>query len=138
LKGVLSLRDLILSEADEKIDNLMSTHVVSVPITEDQEDVARVIQEYDLLAVPVVQMDGEVVGIVTVDDVMDVLEAEVTEDFQEFSAIKPSDQEEMTIFQTAKARIPWIVILIFLGLITAGLISFFEETLQSVVALAAF
>lgn len=138
LKGVLSLRDLILSSEEEKVENLMSTQVISVPIGEDQEDVAKLIQEYDLLAVPVVHTDNTIVGIVTVDDVMDILEAEVTEDFQEFSAIKPSEDEEPSIFQTAKARIPWIVILIFLGLITAGLISSFEETLQSVVALAAF
>lgn len=139
LRGVVSLRDLIVSSEHEKVGNIMSEQVVSVSLLEDQEEVARVIQDYDLLAVPVIQEDGIVLGIVTVDDVMDVLEDETTEDFQEFSAIKPSEtDEEMTISQIAKARVPWIVILVFLGMTTAGLINQFEETLQSVVALAAF
>ena len=139
LRGVVSLRDLIVSSENEKVGHIMSEQVISVSLIEDQEEVARVIQEYDLLAVPVIQDDGVVLGIVTVDDVMDVLDDETAEDFQEFSAIKPSEtDEEMNIYQTAKARVPWIVILIFLGMTTAGLISRFEETLQSVVALAAF
>src|SRR5690625_656735 len=138
LHGVVSLRDLILSPDTEKIDNIMSTQVLSVPISTDQEIVARLIQEYDLLALPIVNNDQVIVGIVTVDDIMDVLEIEVTEDFQEFSAISPSDEEEPNVFQIAKGRIPWIVILIFLGMVTAGLITTFEDTLESVVALAAF
>lgn len=138
LRGVVSLRDLIVSSEDETVRNLMSDQVISVNLAEDQEEVVRVIQEYDLLALPVIRTDGVILGIVTVDDVLDVLEVETTEDFQEFSAIKPSESDEMGILQTAKTRVPWIVILIFLGMITAGLISSFEETLQSVVALAAF
>lgn len=138
LVGVLSLRDLILSPADEAIQNVMSTQVVSVPADMDQEEAARVIQNYDLLAAPVVD-EGLMLGIVTVDDVMDILENEVTEDFRDFAAIRRNEESKKEgVFQTAKERTPWIVILIFLGMITGGLISFFEETLESVVLLAAF
>ncbi|GMA47812.1 magnesium transporter [Tetragenococcus muriaticus] len=139
LVGVLSLRDLILSSEDEMVKNVMFNQVVSVPVDTDQEEVAQVIQNYDLLAVPVLN-NGVMLGIVTVDDVMDILENEVTEDFQEFAAIRRNEDEpkEENAFQTAKQRAPWIVILIFLGMLTGSLISFFEETLESVVLLAAF
>lgn len=138
LQGVVSLRDIILSPEDERVENIMYSQVVSVHHSNDQENVARLIQEYDLLALPVVGTDNMMLGIVTVDDIMDILEEEVTEDFQEFSAISPIESEEPTIFETAKARVPWIIILVFLGMITAGLIGAFEETLQSAVTLAAF
>lgn len=142
LVGVLSLRDLLLSPETETVENIMFTQVVSVKIDEDQEQVARTIQDYDLLAIPVLSHDGIMKGIVTVDDVMDVLEEEVTEDFNEFAAIKRSDDDsrsrKSTPFSTAKSRTPWIVILLFLGMITGGLIGAFEETLESVVLLAAF
>ncbi|MEC6747818.1 magnesium transporter [Marinilactibacillus sp. XAAS-LB27] len=139
LLGVLSLRDLLLSPETETVENIMFSQVVSVKVDEDQENVARVIQDYDLLALPVLAHNGSMLGIVTVDDIMDVLEDEVTEDFNDFAAIKKgTDDRKMTPFKTAKARAPWIVILLFLGMITGSLISFFEETLQSVVLLAAF
>lgn len=139
LVGVLSLRDLLLSLETEVVENIMFTQVVSVNVNEDQEKVARIIQDYDLLALPVLGHDGTLQGIVTVDDVMDILEEEVTEDFNEFSAIKRGDDDRtITAFKTAKSRIPWIVILLFLGTITGSLIGFFEETLESVVLLAAF
>ncbi len=139
LVGVLSLRDLLLSPETEIVENIMFNQVVSVNVNEDQEVVARIIQDYDLLALPVLGHDGTIQGIVTVDDVMDILEEEVTEDFNEFSAIKRGDDDrKISAFRTAKSRIPWIVILLFLGTITGSLIGVFEETLESVVLLAAF
>lgn len=139
LVGVLSLRDLLLSPETEIVENIMFNQVVSVNVNEDQEVVARIIQDYDLLALPVLGHDGTIQGIVTVDDVMDILEEEVTEDFNEFSAIKRGDDDRKnSAFRTAKSRIPWIVILLFLGTITGSLIGVFEETLESVVLLAAF
>lgn len=138
LLGVCSLRDLILSPETERIKNIMFTEIAHVSISEDQETVARLIQDYDLLAIPVVAKDFTLLGIVTVDDVIDVMEEEVTEDFKEFSAIRKAEDGEGTVIQIARARIPWIVILIFLGMVSANLIGLFEETLESVVALAAF
>lgn len=139
LLGVLSLRDLLLSSEEETVESLMYTQVVSVRVDEDQEKVAQVIQDYDLLALPVIAHDGAMLGIVTVDDVMDVIQDEVTEDFNEFAGIRRGgDERKMTPFSAAKSRAPWIIILLFLGLITSSLISYFEDTLESVVILAAF
>ncbi|SFC15010.1 magnesium transporter [Alkalibacterium subtropicum] len=140
LVGVLSLRDLLLSPEDEIVENIMFNQVVSVKVSDDQEHVARVIQDYDLLAAPVLGFDGTMQGIVTVDDVMDIIEEETTEDFNEFAAISRGDEDRRkpSPLSTAKARIPWIVVLLFLGMITGGLIGIFEETLESVVLLAAF
>lgn len=139
LLGVLSLRDLLLSSEEETVESLMYSQVVSVRVDEDQERVAQIIQDYDLLALPVLSFDGSMLGIVTVDDVMDVIQDEVTEDFNEFAGIRRgTDDKKMSPFKAAKSRAPWIIILLFLGLLTSSLISYFEETLESVVILAAF
>ncbi|MDZ7834892.1 MAG: magnesium transporter [Alkalibacterium sp.] len=140
LVGVLSLRDLLLSPESEVVENIMFNQVVSVNVNDDQEHVARVIQDYDLLAIPVLDYDGTIIGIVTVDDVMDIMEEEMTEDFNDFAAISRTedDPRKTTIMSTAKARIPWIVVLLFLGMLTGALIGVFEETLESVVLLATF
>ena len=141
LTGVLSLRDLLLSPGDTKVKEIMNTQTVYVPQEMDQEEVARIIQEYDLLAVPVVNKDNILLGIVTVDDVLDVIHDEMTEDFHRFggiSSIEEEGPEGETILQMTRKRLPWIIILIFLGLISANLISAFEDTLAQVVALAAF
>lgn len=141
LTGVLSLRELILSPGDTKVEEIMNTQTVSVPQDMDQEEVAKIIQDYDLLAVPVVDQDNRLLGIVTVDDILDIVHEEMTEDFHRFSGITGSDEEEIegdTVLQMTRQRLPWIIILIFLGLISANLIGAFEETLAQVVALAAF
>ena len=138
LAGVVSLRDLITAPLDETIENLMSTRVVSVEAHTDQEDVARMISDYDLLAAPVVTSTNELIGIVTVDDVIDVLEEEATEDFGEIAAAKGATDVNITSFAAAKKRSPWIIMLMFFGLITAGVIGQFEETLEEIVLLAVF
>lgn len=142
LAGVLSLRDLLLAPVDKPISEVMSTLVISVFVSEDQEKVANIIQDYDLIAIPVITNDQRLVGIITVDDIMDILEQEATEDFQEFAGISTTKSteslEEESAFAAAKKRSPWIVILLFLSMITGGLINFFEGTLASVVSLAAF
>ncbi|WP_059102946.1 magnesium transporter [Shouchella shacheensis] len=138
LAGVVSLRDLIIAEPDVTIEDIMSTQVVSVAEDADQEDVARLIGEYDFLAVPVVTPEGLLVGIITVDDVIDVLEEETTEDFGEFTASKGTTDVSLTAFTAAKKRAPWIILLMFFGLITANIIGQFEETLEQIVLLAAF
>ncbi|OEF97751.1 magnesium transporter [Desulfuribacillus alkaliarsenatis] len=138
LVGVLSLRDLMFSKLDEKIENIMSTRVVSVNVNTDQEEVAKMIKKYDLLAIPVVKDDGEFIGIVTVDDVMDVLEEEATEDIGEITATRGSVDANITSVKAARMRAPWILLLMFLGLITANVIGQFEETLETVILLAVF
>ncbi|SDJ04577.1 magnesium transporter [Alteribacillus bidgolensis] len=138
LVGVVSLRDVIVNNENADIRDIMSTRVVSAEDDLDQEEVARMIKTYDLLAVPVVNKQKDLVGIVTVDDVMDVLEDEMTEDIGEISASKGSTDTNLTAVQAAKKRAPWIVLLMFLGLITANVIGQYEETLEAVVLLSVF
>lgn len=140
LVGVLSLRDLILAPENKPVHEVMTTLVLSVPVDMDQEEVSDLIQEYDLIAMPVVSHDGRLVGIITVDDIIDVMEIESDEDFSDFAAVSYSSTERksMTPMQAAKQRSPWIILLLFLSLFTGGLISRFEETLAAVVSLAAF
>ena len=142
LTGILSLRDMIVHPEDTKVEEVMLTQLAFVRDNDDQEAVARMIQDYDLLALPVLDENDVMLGIVTVDDVMDILVEETTEDFNEFSAIRKTktktERGEESAWQTARLRMPWIIILVFLGMISASLISSFEETLNQVVVLAAF
>ncbi|MED1600907.1 magnesium transporter [Alkalihalophilus marmarensis] len=138
LVGVVSLRDLITSEETDLVQDVMSREVVSVSAKTDQEDVARLIKKYDFLAAPVISNEGKLVGIVTVDDIIDILEEEATEDLGEFSASKGATDVDVSSFQAAKKRAPWIILLMFFGLITAEVIGQFEETLEAIVLLAAF
>ncbi|MGX6486843.1 magnesium transporter [Aerococcus sanguinicola] len=141
LLGVLSLRELLCAPGDCPVQDIMNSQLVQADIGMDQEEVARIIKEYDLLALPVVDGQGKLVGIVTVDDVMDVMDIETTEDFHRFAGISGSPDNESdreSIFETVKNRLPWIIILIFLGLVSANLINMFEATLSRVVILAVF
>src|SRR5699024_1670263 len=138
LTGVVSLRDLIIAEPSERIANIMSRRVISVRDNIDQEEVGKLIKKYDLLAVPVVSTEDHLLGIVTVDDIMDILEDETTEDFGEFSTTKGATDITLTPFAAAQKRSPWIIALMFLGLITGSVIGRFEVTLESVVMLAFF
>ncbi|UCZ53524.1 magnesium transporter [Bacillus shivajii] len=138
LIGVISLRDLITAPLDETVVNLMSTQIVTIEAHTDQEEVAKIIKDYDFIAAPVVTTTNELIGIVTVDDVMDVLEEETDEDFGEISATKGATDVNISSFTAAKKRSPWIIMLMFFGLITAGVIGQFEETLEEIVLLAVF
>ncbi|GAE37273.1 magnesium transporter [Halalkalibacter akibai] len=138
LVGVVSLRDLITAQSNELVENLMSQRVVSVDSSTNQEEVAQIIKKYDFLAAPVINSDGILVGIVTVDDIIDVLEDEATEDLGDFTAARGATDIHVSSFKAAQLRAPWIVLLMFFGLITAGVIDQFEETLSQIVLLAAF
>lgn len=141
LCGVVSLRDLLIYPAETPLDTIMITKLATVATHDDQEVAARLLQEYDLIALPVLDEAGRMKGIVTVDDVMDVLSQEVTEDFNEFAAISKGDSKDGSsenVWQLARLRMPWIIILIFMGMLSATLIHSFEETLNQVVLLAAF
>ncbi|PTL38631.1 magnesium transporter [Alkalicoccus saliphilus] len=138
LAGVVSLRDLIIADPENEVVEPMSTRVVSVDTEDDQEDIARLIKKYDFLAVPVVTKQNTLVGIITVDDILDVVEEETEEDFGEISGTRGSLDAKISSFEAAKKRAPWIIILMFLGLITANVIGQFEETLEAVVLLSVF
>ncbi|MFG6149440.1 magnesium transporter [Halobacillus sp. B23F22_1] len=138
LVGVISLRDLIISEEDWVISDVMSERVVSVSVAEDQEEIARMMRDYDFLALPVVDFQHHLLGIITVDDIMDVMEEEASDDYSKLAAISDVDGPDDRAFTSAKKRLPWLVILLFLGSLTASLIGRFEETLDQVAILAIF
>lgn len=138
LVGVVSYRDLILADADEKIMEIMFSRVISVHVDTDQEEVAHVIERYDFLAVPVVDDEKTLIGIITVDDVIDVVIQEANEDIEKLSASgKDIDFDTPALVASAR-RLPWLILLLFIGLISGSIISGFEGTLDDVVALAFF
>lgn len=138
LVGVVSYRDLLLADLNETIRDIMYERVISVTTTTDQEVVAKTVERYDFISVPVVNDDNVLVGIITVDDVIDVVIKEANEDIEKLSASGKSIDFDTKTLVAAARRLPWLVLLLFIGLISGRIISGFEETLQKVVALAFF
>ncbi|MGM0921816.1 MAG: magnesium transporter [Bacillota bacterium] len=138
LVGVISLRDLIVSDDDLMIGEIMSERVFSVSVGEDQEDVARKMRDYNFLALPVVDFQNHLLGIITVDDIVDVIDEEASDDYSKLAAVSDVDSIDRSPLSAAKKRLPWLVILLFLGMLTANLIGQFEETLNKVAILAVF
>ena len=140
LIGLLSIRTLLLAEEDDVIGDIMETHIISVQTLDDQESVARMLSKYDFLALPVVDTENRLVGIVTVDDAMDVLQEEVTEDIEKMAAILPSDKPYLKTepFETFKARIPWLLLLMVSATFTGQIISSFENALAAAAVLTAY
>lgn len=138
LVGVLSLRNLIIADSHEIIEDVMSENVVSVSAGRDQEEVAQMIRDYDFLALPVVDFQNHLLGIITVDDILDVMDAEAHEDYSKLAALSEIDSPDERPLKSAKKRLPWLTILMFLGMITASLIGSFEETLEKVPIVAIF
>ncbi len=138
LAGVISLRDLIISEPDTMISDIMNERVYSVSVAEDQEEVARRMKDYNFLALPVVDFQGHLLGIITVDDIVDVIDEEASDDYSKLAAVSDVDSTDRSPFSAAKKRLPWLIILLFLGMFTASLIGRFEETLEKVAILAVF
>ncbi len=140
LIGVLNLRALILAEADQRIEEIMNPNVISVRVDTDQEEVAQLFSRYDLLALPVVDAEDRLVGIVTVDDVVDVTEEEATEDFHKFGSIQNAvfNPLEATITFLYRKRIVWLIALVFMNVFSGAAIAAFEETIAASVALVFF
>ena len=138
LVGVVSYRDLLLAEPAEKIRDIMYERVIAVSVTTDQEVVAQTAERYDFLAIPVVDEHNVLVGIVTVDDIIDIFIQEANEDIEKLSASGKSIDFETKTLVAAARRLPWLILLLFIGVISGRIISSFEETLQKVVALAFF
>ena len=140
LLGLLSIRTLLLSEEDDVIHDIMQTNIISVQTLDDQEAVARSLSKYGFLALPVVDQENRLVGIITVDDAMDVLQEEVTEDIEKMAAMLPSDKPYLKtgIFETFKARIPWLLLLMISATFTGQIISTFENALAAATILTAY
>lgn len=138
ISGVLSLRDLIVADENKLVRDIMSDNVVSVSVGMDQEEVAQMMRDYDFLALPVVDFQNHLLGIITVDDILDVMEEEASDDYSKFAALSDVDTKDPNPVQAAKMRLPWLIILLFLGMITASLIDSFEATLEEVPIVAIF
>lgn len=140
LEGIISLRKLVISDNEMLIKDLMQDEAIYVNTHDDQETVANVFIKYGFLALPVVDKELRLTGIITVDDIMDVMEQEATEDFQIMAAMSPSEDAylDTNVFTLASHRIGWLLILMVSATFTGGIMSKFENVLQSVVVLATF
>lgn len=140
LIGVLSVLDLITSDDDKRMEEIMDTNVISVDTLEDREVVARQFSKYDFLALPVVDKEGRIVGIITFDDVMDVIEDEVTEDFSKMAAVAPAEDEyfKTSVFRHARNRIMWLLILMLSATLTGTIITKYEAAFAAVPLLVSF
>ena len=140
LVGIVSAKDLMTTDDEVPIKDLMETEIISVHTHADQEQVAQLFTKYDLLALPVIDQDGRMVGIVTFDDAMDVMVDEATEDITKMAAINPSEKTyfETSVFQHAKNRIPWLLILMFTSIITGTIITRYENAFAAIPLLVSF
>lgn len=137
LVGVISLRDLIINDDDQMIQEIMSERVVSVHVGDDQEDVAQTFRDYDFLALPVTDYDDHLLGIVTVDDIIDVIDDEAASDYSGLAGVNVEEISENPI-KSANRRLPWLITLLFLGMATATLISHYEQLVSKASILAVF
>ena len=140
LQGVVTVKDLLMSSYETKIDDIMDDNVIKVTTTEDQEEVANLFNEYNLLALPVVDNEERLVGIITVDDVMDVMEAEATEDIEKMAAIIPSEKPYLKtgVMTLARNRIPWLLVLMFSSMITGNILLRYENAFAAIPLLVTF
>jgi magnesium transporter len=138
LVGVVSYRDIILAEQTDQIQDIMYQSVIFVTTDTDQEAVARLIERYDFIAMPVIDENKQLVGVVTVDDIIDVVISEATEDIEKLSASGKAIDFDTKAWVAAYRRLPWLILLLFIGLISGTIISGFENVLSNVVALAFF
>ncbi len=143
LSGVISLREIIIGSPEEKIKYLMNSKVISVNINDDQEEVAKIVSKYNFLAIPVIDEYQQMKGIITVDDILDIMEEEATEDILKIAGTSEAEidnYEEKSgarIFQSLKSRLPWLIITLFGGMISASIISKYQDalTLNAIVAI---
>ena len=140
LEGIVTVKDLLLARKDEVIRNIMETNIKFVSTHTDQEEAARELSRYDFLALPVVDAEERLVGIVTVDDAIDVIEEEATEDIEKMAAMAPSDRPYMRtgIWETWRKRVPWLLFLMISATFTSGIISAYEGALAASVVLTGF
>ena len=140
LVGTVALRYLLLSQPDEVISDIMHENVISISTMMDQEEVARQFQKYDFTAMPVVDNENRLVGIITVDDIVDILQEEATEDIAKMAAIVPSDKPYMKtgVLETWKKRIPWLLLLMVSATFTGRIIASYESALSACMVLSTF
>jgi magnesium transporter len=140
LEGIITVRTLLLANSADLIGDIMEDRPISVATTTDREEVVKMFDKYDFLALPVVDQESRLVGIITVDDAMDVMQEEADEDFAKMAAVTPSDESyfKTTVFGHARNRIIWLLVLMMAGIITGAIITGYEEAFQAYPMLVAF
>ncbi len=138
LVGVISLKDLVLEPTDRKISDIMNPEVISVHVDTDQEEVARLVKKYDLVAIPVVGDDQRLAGRITHDDIIDVIEEEADEDISLMAGVIDQEITEESTLKISRARLPWLIAGLFGGILAAAVIKQFESSLEKILALSFF
>lgn len=138
LIGTLSLKALLIASAQTKAKNICNTDVISVPVEEKSEEVALMMQKYDLVALPVISKNGELVGRITIDDVVDVIKEEAEKDYQMISGLTDDVESSDSVYKITRARIPWLLIGLFGGIVGAAVIGYFEGDIAKYAGLALF
>ena len=140
LLGVIDIKDLLIADRDELVKDIMDENVVKADTLEDQEEIIKMFDKYDCVALPIVDQEDRLVGIITIDDAIDVLQEETMEDFEKMAAIAPSDDTYLktSAFKHAKNRIVWLLILMISSMITGAIIENFEAAISSLPILVAF
>ena len=140
LVGIVSLKELVLADPETLVKDIMFEDVVAVHAREDQEEAANLAQKYDLIAIPVLDSEDRLVGIVTIDDLIDVIEEEVTEDFHKMAAITPAEEEyfETSVLRLMSRRVIWLILLLFTGGISGSIMKAYAGTIEAVVSLTFF
>ena len=138
--GIVDIKDLLLADRDALIKDIMETNVVTVNTLEDKEEVTKLFDKYDLVALPVVDKENRLVGIVTIDDAIDVLQDETTEDFELMAAMTPTEDSyfKTSVFKHARNRILWLLLLMVSSMITGGILTHYEEAFAAVPLLVSF
>ena len=140
LEGVITVRDLLLHPYEAKVEDLMDEDPLSVQTGDDQETIAQLFQKYDILTLPVVDSEKRLVGIITIDDAVDVIQEENTEDIEKMAAILPGDKPYLktSVFDLWKRRIPWLLLLMISATFTGNIITSFEDKLSAYIVLTAY
>jgi magnesium transporter len=138
LVGVLSLRQLLVNDPSRKLKDVMTTDVIKVRTDMDQEEVARVVSKYDIIAVPVVDDESRLVGVITIDDVIDVVREEATEDFYKMAGTSDEEKVQRSVLKSARSRLPWLFWSFFGGLLVAFVVGAYQDILEGILVLAGF
>ena len=138
LKGVVPLRQIIVSTPDTLIKDIMIENIISAPVDMDQEEVSHIFEKYGFMAIPVVDHNGEILGIITVDDVMEIMKEEYTEDMFRLAGLDEEEKVAGTVIGAIKSRLPWLLVNLVTATLAAKTVSLFENTIAQIVALATF
>lgn len=137
LKGVVSLRDIVVSDFDKEIADILNPNVMSVHVSEDQEEVAHTFEKYNFLLMPVVDDENHLLGIITVDDIIDVIIDESTEDIHKMAGINKEEKVDGSLWASVKSRLPWLVVNLLTAIFASSVIDLFSDTIAKIVALSA-